>query len=253
MSQGFRLTGSTALHRGDRDYQQDQVLLISHARVPACVLGIVADGMGGLSGGRKASDQVMLTAQQLFERFDPNTDDPVAALKRLVHEAHIVIRLTAISAEEEPHSTLAAFMVLPGGDCHWIHSGDSRIYHFREAELVYRTTDHSLVQDLVDRGEILATDASNHPQSNVLMGCLGTEEPPPVGLHSISQLLPGDSILACSDGLWHYFSDAELGDLLERRPPEMSSEVLVEKARRRANGGGDNLGLVIVKLETLDD
>ena len=87
--------------------------LISHERHNGCVLGVVADGMGGRSGGRKASDQVMMTARQLFERYSPDTDDPVAMLKNMVEEAHIVIRLTAISAEQEPHSTIAAFLINP--------------------------------------------------------------------------------------------------------------------------------------------
>ena len=60
----------------------------------------------GTQRGRKASDQVMLTARQLFERYSPDTDDAVAMLKTLVQEAHIVIRLTAITSEQEPHSTI---------------------------------------------------------------------------------------------------------------------------------------------------
>ena len=78
MSKGYRITASTGIHKGDRDYQQDQVNLISHQRASGCILGIVADGMGGRSGGRKASDQVMLTAKQLFERYSPDTDDAPA-------------------------------------------------------------------------------------------------------------------------------------------------------------------------------
>jgi serine/threonine protein phosphatase PrpC len=54
MSKGYRITASTGIHKGDRDYQQDQVNLFSHSRIPGCMLGIVADGMGGRSGGRKA-------------------------------------------------------------------------------------------------------------------------------------------------------------------------------------------------------
>ena len=130
MTKAFRLIASTGIHKGDREYQQDQVALISHERHNGCVLGVVADGMGGRSGGRKASDQVMMTARQLFERYSPDTDDPVAMLKNMVEEAHIVIRLTAISAEQEPHSTIAAFLINPRGDCHWVHAGDSRIFFF---------------------------------------------------------------------------------------------------------------------------
>src|SRR4051812_46613596 len=123
MTKGYRLTASTGIHKGDREYQQDQVSLFSHARVSGCVLGIVADGMGGRSGGRKASDQVMMTAKQLFERYSPEHDDAPSMLKQIVQEAHIVIKLTEISSEQEPHSTLAAFLITPAGDCHWIHTG----------------------------------------------------------------------------------------------------------------------------------
>ncbi len=66
---GFRLTATTGIHRGDRAYQQDQVEILPHDRVPGCMLAVLADGMGGKSGGRKAADQVLLTARQIFDRY----------------------------------------------------------------------------------------------------------------------------------------------------------------------------------------
>jgi len=251
MSKPFRLIASTGIHKGDREYQQDQVALLSHPRFNGCVLGVVADGMGGRSGGRKASDQVMMTARQLFDRYSPDSDDAAALLKNLVEEAHIVIRLTAISAEQEPHSTLAAFLINPRGDCHWVHAGDSRIYHFQGGRLVHRTLDHSYVQALVDRGEITEAEANVHPHSNILVGCLGAESDPPMAPHLINQLQPGDVIMACSDGVWHYFSPNELASVIEALSPREATEFLIDKARARARGGGDNLSLVIVKIEPL--
>ena len=251
MSKGYRITASTGIHKGDRDYQQDQVNLFAHERVSGCLLGIVADGMGGRSGGRKASDQVMMTAKQLFDRFAPATDDAPSMLKQIIDEAHTVIKLTAISAEQEPHSTLAAFLINPGGDCHWAHTGDSRIYHYQGNKLVHRTTDHSYVQSLVDKGEITEDEANIHPQSNVLTGCLGTEEAPPISQHFIPKLRADDTLIACSDGVWHYFSHSEIGSALSMLSPREATEFLIQKARSRARGGGDNLSLVIVKLEPL--
>ena len=251
-SKGYRLTAASGIHKGDREYQQDQVALISHPRQPGCVLGIVADGMGGRSGGRKASDQVMLTARQLFERYSADRDDAGSVLTQMVQEAHIVIKLTAISAEQEPHSTLAAFLINPNGSCHWIHAGDSRIYHFHAGNLVKRTMDHSYVQTLVDRGELTEEQANVHPQSNILMGCLGAEEDPPSAHHYIDMLRPGDVLMACSDGVWHYFTPSELGSVLASLSPREASEFLIDKARSRGHGGGDNMTLLIVKLEPLD-
>jgi PPM family protein phosphatase len=253
MSKGYRLTASTGIHKGDREYQQDQIALISHPRYQGCVLGVVADGMGGRSGGRKASNQVMLTARQLFERYSPDNDDAEALLKQIVQESHIVIKLTAISSEQEPHSTLAAFIINPGGDCHWVHAGDSRIYHFHGDKLVKRTMDHSYVQTLVDAGQLTEEEANAHPQSNILMGCLGADDDPPSDLHFIAQLKPGDALMACSDGVWHYFTTQELGSVLSSLAAREATEYLIDKARMRARGGGDNLSIIVVKLEPLDD
>src|SRR6195256_6937669 len=146
----YRLTGTTGIHRGDRAYQQDQVEIMPHGRIPGCLMAVLADGMGGKSGGRKAADQVLLTAQQLFERFAPSRDDAGEALKQLVLEAHLMIKLTAITSEEEPHSTVAALIISPSRECDIAHAGDSRVYHFRAAEMVSRSIDHSYVQRLVD-------------------------------------------------------------------------------------------------------
>jgi PPM family protein phosphatase len=252
MTRSFRLAAATGLHQGDRPYQQDQVLIMSHPRVAGCVLGIIADGMGGRSGGRKASDQVLMTARQLFARYKPGRDEPVGVLRQMLEDAHTVIKLTAVSSEQEPHSTLAAFLMNPEGDCAWVHAGDSRIYHFHKGRLVKRTKDHSYVQVLVDRGEINDEEANLHPQSNILLGCLGMKStPPPVDIHLIPRMMTGDVLMACSDGLWHYFTPEEMGALLADQPPRAAVELLVAEARRRARGAGDNISIVVLKLEPL--
>ncbi len=247
----YRLSAATGIHRGDRAYQQDQVEILAHKRVSGCVMAVLADGMGGKSGGRKASDQVILTARQLFERFSPNQEDAADALRQLVSEAHLMIKLTAITSEEEPHSTLAAFIVSPNRECQIIHAGDSRVYHFRGPEMMKRTIDHSFVQRLIDEGKISEDEANTHPQSNLLTGCLGTQQDPPQTLTRIDQLEVGDSLMACSDGLWHYFTPKELGAIVHALAPRDASEMLISKARQRARGGGDNLSLALVRVDPL--
>lgn len=251
IAQAFRITASTGLHRGDRAYQQDQVAVVAHSRVPGCAMAVVADGMGGKSGGRKAADQVMMTARQIFDRYVPSTDDSGALLQQVLMEAHLMIKLTAITSEEEPHCTLAAFIVNPDMSCDIAHAGDSRIYHFRGAELVQRTIDHSFVQRLIDEGRLTEEEALTHPQSNLLTGCLGTHQDPPMSLTHIERLEFGDALLACSDGLWHYFSAKEMGAIVHALPPRDASEMMVNKARQRARGGGDNLSLALLRVDPL--
>lgn len=253
MSSSYRIQAATGIHRGDREHQQDQVLLMSHPQVQGCVLGVVADGMGGRSGGRKAADQAMLTARQLFEHFDPETEDGEQLLRRIVHDAHTVIRLTAISTEQEPHSTLAAFVVLPSGRCHCLHSGDSRLYHYHGRQLLFRSKDHSYVQALVDRGDLTEQQAHRHPQANILLGCLGAEVPPPLSHHVIERLLPGDALMACSDGVWSHFTSQELGTVIDTLAPREATQFLIDKARTRAAGSGDNLSLAVLKFTALPE
>ena len=250
MTQAFKLVAATGLHKGDRPYQQDQVLLISHPRAPGCVLGVIADGMGGRSGGREASDQVMLTARQLFARFSPVDDKAAALLCQILEDAHIIIKMIAVSTEQEPHSTMAAFLIDPLGACTWAHLGDSRVYQFRRGHMRQRTRDHSYVQSLVDSGELSEAQANDHPQSNILLGCLGMAgKPPPAKTCLIPKLDSDDILLACSDGLWHYFTPEELGAVLAKNSPRDAVELLVREARLRAHGMGDNLSIVVVRVE----
>ncbi|MCO5976524.1 PP2C family protein-serine/threonine phosphatase [Ideonella oryzae] len=250
-SQGYRITAATGLHKGDRAYQQDQVLILANPRVPGCALALVADGMGGKSGGRTASDQVIMTAKQVFDRYTPATDDPTEMLRQLVVESHLMIKLTAITADEEPHSTLAAFLVLPDRSAYSAHAGDSRVYHFRGAEMLRRTVDHSYVQRLIDEGKITEAQANTHPQANLLTGCLGTQQDPPVEITPLDRLEVGDSLLACSDGLWHYLTPRELGAIVSALAPREASEMLIGKARQRARGMGDNLSLALVRFDPI--
>lgn len=243
----YRLSAATGTHRGDREYQQDQVAVVAHPRVSGCVLAVVADGMGGKTGGRKAADQAALTAKQLFETFVPATEDPKELLERIIRETHLVIKLTAMASEQEPHSTIALAMLMPGGVCWWAHVGDSRIYHFRGMEMLKRTIDHSYVQDLVDKGELKEEEANDHPMSNILLQSLGTQEDPIPDIQQV-HVADNETILVCSDGLWHYFTPDELGAVVMRLGAKEASEYLIQKARQRAGGYGDNLSLAVVKV-----
>lgn len=247
MTKVISFSASSGTHQGDRESQQDRVCLFRNLREPNCILAIVADGMGGLTGGRRASDQVMLTTDQLFKSFDSKTDDPSDLLEKIAQEAHLVIGLTAVASTDQPHTTYAAFLVTSEGVCHWAHVGDSRIYHFRDAKLVVRSMDHSYVQALIDNNEITQVQAINHPKSNILTQCLGSKAKPKITHHSVGALRSGDVIMACSDGVWPYFTDTEMGSILENCNPREATELIITTARTRSRHRGDNLSIAIVK------
>ena len=249
MTKETMFSASTGIHQGDRESQQDRVSIFRSKREPNCALAIVSDGMGGLSGGRKAADQVMFTAEQLFKQFNSKTDDPQQLLQQIVLDAHLVIGLNAIASAEQPHSTFAAFLITSARKCHWAHVGDSRIYHFQQGQLIKRSSDHSYVQTLIDTNEITDEQAINHPKSNVLTRSLGSKLQPEIDHHDIENLSAGDVIMACSDGVWPYFKSNELGAILEKLNPREAAEFVITTARSRSRRRGDNLSIAIVKYE----
>lgn len=253
MNSGFHIDAASGTHHGGRVFQEDRVLLAEHPRHRGCVLAVIADGMGGLSGGRKAADQVVLTATQLFEHFAPDLDDALAFLRQISMDAHRLIRLNAFSSSLQPHSTIAAFITTPHGACYWIHAGDSRIYQFHGQQVVRTTTDHSYVQTLIANGEITPEQARVHPQANVLTSCLGTQDDPLLETCHIRQLHVGDSILVCTDGLWHYLKTDELRAIMQALPAQEACQLLIEIARKRSHGRGDNLSVIVFKVDALED
>ncbi len=250
VSTALRITACTGQHIGDRPEQQDRVGIFTSRRLPDSALFVVADGMGGKTGGAMAAQQVMSTAKNIFAEYSLG-DSIESLLTEIVNEAHLVIRLSALSTEKEPHSTLAALVVQPHR-ADWAHVGDSRIYRFSEGKLVGRTIDHSYVEQLVNEGKLDRHGASSHRLSNLLTHALGTNKQPSIDFGSIDILSPGDTFFLCSDGLWHYFSDNELAVMLSTYPPRKASERLIHVARERADGGGDNCTLAIVRMEPVD-
>lgn len=246
----LRITACTGQHIGDRVEQQDRIGIFTSRRLPDSALFIIADGMGGKTGGAMAAQQVMSTAKNLFAEYSVG-ESIQSLLTEIVREAHLVIRLSALSTEKEPHSTLAALVVQPHR-ADWAHVGDSRIYRFSDGRLAGRTVDHSYVQQLVNEGKLDRKGAHSHRLSNLLTHALGTNKAPSIDFGSVDSLAAGDTFFLCSDGLWHYFTDAELAQVLETYPPRIASERLIETARERADGGGDNCTLAIVRMEPFE-
>jgi serine/threonine protein phosphatase PrpC len=254
MSQ-YKIEAGTGQHIGDRGEQQDRVALLAAPKAPGYMMAVVADGMGGMSGGALAAEQVISTAKQVFDLFSPQTDDIATMLKMIAHDAHIIIKLAAISADKEPHSTMVVLVLTPDGSAFWAHVGDSRLYRFAGPNCAERTVDHSYVEKLIREGKLTRDAAHSHRLSNVLVNALGTSDSEPeVAVRRYDGLKAGDAFLLCTDGLWHYFNNAELGVAIAVNSPRLASEMLINKARERAAGSSaDNCTLAIVKLVALPE
>ena len=236
-----------AQHQGDRAEQQDRVALIPHPKGGGVALALVADGMGGHSGGTLAAEQVIHTARNNLEHYSVREESPRHMLENSINEAHLLIKASRFINEKEPHST-AVMLLLQPGKVSWAYCGDSRLYRFRGDQLAFRTTDHSYVEQLVEKGKITPLQALQHPNRNILITSLGGGEPPRIDYGESIDLQAGDSFVLCSDGLWGYFSDGEMGGVVSAFSAREAADLLISRARARANGAGDNVSVAILKL-----
>ncbi|MGI9257932.1 MAG: PP2C family protein-serine/threonine phosphatase [Gammaproteobacteria bacterium] len=196
---------------GNRSENQDRVAVFAE---DDCLLLTVVDGMGGHSQGARAAEVTLEVLEESFANIARPVFDPQGFLTLTLAHAHerVVELGDGVVLEEKPRATCAVCLVQDGG-AYWAHIGDSRIYQLRDKRISTRTRDHSHVELLLRQGVIGENDVAKHPMRNFVECCLGGDAAlPHMSITNKRQLLAGDVLLACTDGLWSGVSDAEIGE-----------------------------------------
>jgi len=208
-----------------------------------CLL-FVADGMGGHRAGEVASQLAVECVGEAFE----SSDLPASELLQLALESANA-RIFDASIQESDFAgmgTTGVALLLTGEPKSWVaHVGDSRAYRWRAGQLSLLTSDHSVVGELVRRGQLTLEEARTHPQSNEILRALGTQPDVDVELTEV-ELEPGDLLLLCSDGLSGMLPDEEIEEQLGREPPEQAVRTLIQMANEA--GGSDNITVQIAQI-----
>ncbi len=205
-------------------------------------LFVVADGMGGHAGGGLASSMVKQVLSEELLPLAPEVDG-AQELLRALNKANLLIWRQGQSNYLGMGTTVTAAL-FEGSHLFIAHIGDSRAYLFREGHLHLLTQDHSLVNELVQKGEITEAEAAKHPRRNVLTRALGASENPQIDLLHFT-VQKDDYLLLCTDGLYNQVKEAELTTLLtENCPLGVQVEKMVDLALRR--GGNDNITAILV-------
>ena len=234
--------------RGARKSNQDR---IAYCYSRDAVLMLVADGMGGHLHGERAAQIAVQSITEAFRReAKPGLTDPRAFLRRSITAAHqaIVLDAEASGLPETPRTTCVACVVQNHGAC-WAHAGDSRLYHIRDGTIVTRTSDHSLVQQLIDSGRIREEAVAAHPDRNRIYNCLGSQRLPRVDLSEETSLDHGDTLILCTDGLWGPLSGKIIGSTVLNMGIMQGVPDLLDEAERRAGRECDNLSVVALTWE----
>ena len=208
----------------------------------------VADGIGGAPGGRVASRAAIEAVQAFLQtEFDgPWNGDLRALVRRAVVAAHAAVRARAQEEEELASMGTTLTLVLVRGERAVMgHVGDSRLYLLRERALHRLSTDHTVVQQLIDSGCLEPENAPGHEYSNVLSRYLGADDAAEPDVLAFS-VRPGDRMLLCTDGLSDCVAEPEdlVADL------NGAFEAIPSSLIRFANGAGgrDNITAVVVDI-----
>jgi PPM family protein phosphatase len=234
---------SLASDIGGRSEQQDCLEMLSLDSGDTHLV-VVADGMGGHRDGALAARTVIEIARRRFNAVP--ISDPRAFLQELCLESHQGISRLGGDEPRSPGSTCVV-LYLNGPEAYWAHVGDSRLYHFRNGQLLNRTEDHSVAQLMVSQGRLTETDAATSALQNQLYMRLGGNEPP-VPDFGASEVEAGDIFMLCSDGFWSHVEPQEVVTCLAKHSIEyQGAGHLVDMARTRGGATGDNISLVLVR------
>jgi len=209
---------------------------------------IVADGMGGHKGGEVASK---ITVDHMCNEFKAATQDtaPAAILEKAILGANeSVIKKAQEGLEYDGMGTTVVAVIIKDNEAHIAHVGDSRLLLYRNNKLFFKTKDHSVVQDLVDKGLISESEAETHPNKNKILQAVGTGSITPT--ITKEKLFKGDYILLCSDGLSGEVNESEMYKALKSSKPMVACKNLVDLANER--GGPDNITVITIHIESGD-
>ncbi len=230
----------------ERDLNEDRYAVVES---PSGLAWLVCDGMGGSTGGELAAQLAIDAIRRHLESLPARP--PEIALRDSVSEANRTIVLRRQNQAFSQMGTTIVAALFTGQEVVIGHVGDSRAYLIRDGAIQQLTTDHTYVQELVERGQIKPEDALSHPQAHILTRCIGSEPVLEFELQKywIWEGKSGqatDILLLCTDGLYSLISEGEVAALASQESPQMACVKLVGLAKER--GGYDNISVAIIPL-----
>lgn len=212
-------------------------------------IAVVCDGCGGYMGGGTAAQTVL---ERLAEEEPGSLADPDRLAETLEDCRRRVYEKKAEMPQFSEMCTTVAGCVFSEDGIVLFHAGDSRVYRSDMWGVARMTRDHSLVQEMVDMGEIAPEEALTHPKRNVINRCIGIECRAPEIYVSHAALVPGEKYLLCSDGLWESVSEQQINEVLDSGMTlaEMA-DALVETAL--SQGSDDNTSVCICMAQAEPD
>ena len=244
---------------GHRPNQEDALYPEVGKSTPDDRLFILCDGMGGHEKGEVASNTVCeVMSQFILQRWNPTMPLSDTLLKDALNEAFDALDAKDSGGIKKMGTTLT-FLCFHSDGVTAAHIGDSRIYQLRPqkgnepAKILFRTKDHSLVNDLLAIGEITEEEAESHPQKNVITRCIQPGQDPRVNadIMHLTDVREGDYFYMCSDGMLEETDDDNLLNIITK--PNTDDVRKLEMLREVTEDNSDNHTAHLIKVEKVED
>ena len=214
------------------------------------VWAVVCDGMGGARGGAVASSISVSVMEDALAGGRDDAEDQ-QAVRRLLEDAmqranREVYELSSADPSKRGMGTTMVAAVLKNGLAQIVHAGDSRAYLYREGALRRLTRDHSMVQEMVEKGTLTPQEAEVHPNKNLITRAVGVN-PLLLVEYGEQPLQEGDLFLLCSDGLTNFTTEDQLCRILAENDFFAAADAMIDAALEA--GGQDNITAVLLKVE----
>ncbi|MCK4865193.1 MAG: serine/threonine-protein phosphatase [Gammaproteobacteria bacterium] len=229
---------------GGREENQDRAAYFKDEEHNETLI-IIADGMGGHSGGSLAAETIIQTAETAWANRK-SASDIENFLNTMVMDAHKAINKIGKEKGMDPHSTLVA-LYLSADQAISVHVGDSRIIQFNDNGYVKRSMDHSIAQLFVLQGKITEEEMASHPDQNKLTTSMGGEDEPDLEITHWA-LEEGLKFILCSDGFWEIVNVDTMSSILNSENLIESLQNRTRDALRLASDDQDNTTAVVVKI-----
>ena len=210
---------------------------------------VVCDGMGGAAGGNIASAlAVKVISEKITSAYNERMRD--ASIKNLLDSAiaaaNIEVYDLAYSRSDlNGMGTTVVAVIVRDNIAYIAHAGDSRAYLVSKDDVKQITVDHSLVQNLVDRGEITPEEAERHPKKNLITRALGVDKRIDVDFSEVD-LCENETLILCTDGLSNCVNNREMSEEINDGQYYAFADRLVKRANK--NGGNDNITVVAIAI-----
>ncbi len=234
-----------------RELNEDRLLMAEAATPEGTPYGlyVVADGLGGHHAGEIASQITIEAIHEQFAQISSPTNAPFDEwLKAAAMKANgaVMARQESLDQAKKMGSTVVMALVM-AGQAHIANVGDSRAYLLTADTIEQISVDHSLVERLVQIGQLTREEARKHKNRNVIYNTIGDKEKMEVGLYQ-RPLQPAQRLLLCSDGLSGMLTDEQILKISQDQPhPAQACQKMVEAAKTA--GGTDNITAIIVQMD----